>query len=765
MAARVQVIAQMLVEHPAAFGRPLADRDAWQTVAAGPHANGAISRAEQMISAPVPELSDTFYSECALAGDRTKCGPVLKARHERLPAFALAECIENRGRFLAPLEEAIRLVCAETTWLHPAHDRKLRNVRGEVIEIDLNSAAQSWQMATAYYWLKEKLTPETRKLVRAELERRTLIPFEGAVNEGKPKLGWLATTSNWNAVCLAGVTGAALAVIESPQRRAFFVAAAERYSENFLSGFPADGYCTEGLGYWNYGFGHYVLLAEAVYQATRGQLDLLTRPAAKEPAQFGARIEIMNGVYPAFADCTVGTRPDRATMWYVNRRLGLGLQRWEAQYPPLGRHGLFITAMYAFPNAASDVVRAEATQLDIEPRSWFADAGILLCRPGSQTSCRLGAALKGGHNAEHHNHNDVGSYVVAVGAQQLIIDPGPEVYTGRTFSKDRYVSNLLNSFGHSVPRVAGKLQKPGRDAQARVLRTEFSEETDTLVLDLSAAYDVTGMTRLERTFVYSRQDAGTLTVTDRVAFTEPRDFGTAIVTLGKPRETEPGELLIEGTEQAVSVTVEAEGGEIEITTEQIDADARTPRLPTRIGINLMRPVTQAAVTVTIRPADLALPLLRNGGFEDGDWTWSIPKDGMGSVSAEHPASGTAALKIVDRSAKLGSNISSARIPIHAPGVFELRGKVRHESGAAVGLYVRYLDAEGRLLNERTNDKGWIASVAAPAGPAGQWVPFAARFTPPADTAFLQLWIHSGSTARSEACLDDLDIVSVDADGP
>jgi len=32
-----------------------------------------------------------------------------------------------------------------------------------------------------------------------------------------------------------------------------FAAAAEKYVENFLAGFTPDGYCSEGLGYWNYG--------------------------------------------------------------------------------------------------------------------------------------------------------------------------------------------------------------------------------------------------------------------------------------------------------------------------------------------------------------------------------------------------------------------------------------------------------------------------------------------------------------------------------
>ena len=82
---------------------------------------------------------------------------------------------------------------------------------------------------------------------------------------------WLSSTNNWNAVCLAGVTGAALATVESRRDRAFFAAAAEENIQSYLRGFTPDGYCSEGVGYWNYGFGHYMMLAETLRQASGGR--------------------------------------------------------------------------------------------------------------------------------------------------------------------------------------------------------------------------------------------------------------------------------------------------------------------------------------------------------------------------------------------------------------------------------------------------------------------------------------------------------------
>ena len=138
----------------------------------------------------------------------------------------------------------------------------------------------------------------------------------------RPEIFWLRATHNWNAVCLAGVTGAALALEESPEDRAWFVAAAQHYIRFFLSGFTPDGYCSEGVGYWNYGFGHFLMLGEAIRQATGGRIDLLADPAALQPARYGLRSEVLNGIYPTIADCHPGSRPAPEFVRFICERLG-----------------------------------------------------------------------------------------------------------------------------------------------------------------------------------------------------------------------------------------------------------------------------------------------------------------------------------------------------------------------------------------------------------------------------------------------------------
>ena len=77
----------------------------------------------------------------------------------------------------------------------------------------------------------------------------------------------------------------------------------------FLSGFTADGYCSEGIGYWSYGFGHYVLIAETVAAATGNRLRLLQGAKLERVNAFPEGMELLARVYPAFSDNATTVQP------------------------------------------------------------------------------------------------------------------------------------------------------------------------------------------------------------------------------------------------------------------------------------------------------------------------------------------------------------------------------------------------------------------------------------------------------------------------
>jgi hypothetical protein len=601
---RIERIAALLPEKPAGFGPPITERNRWKKMARNDSFRKIILEAEELLQTLIPDQPDDLYLDFSRTGNRSRWQRVAGLRRGRVRTLVLAECLENKGRFIPAFEKIVRALCSEPTWVMPAHDRSLTNFKRTGIDIDLGSSMLAWSLATADYLLADKLSPEIRQLIRDNLQQRIFKPYRDMVLGKRSKNWWMTTTNNWNAVCLAGVTGSALAVVDSPTSRAFFVASAEDYSKNFLKGFTDDGYCSEGLGYWNYGFGYYIMLSEMIYQATNGKIDLLQNNKAKQAATFGTNIEILNGVYPAFADCSIKARPSSRLMYYLSRRLRMGLRSWEKFDPASPGGSLYQSMMYSFPNSASRTTPIQLASKGPGIRSWFDQAGVLLSRPGPKSSSRLAVALKGGHNQEHHNHNDVGSFVIVLGDEPLLLDPGGEIYTARTFSSRRYDSNVLNSFGHPVPIVAGKLQRTGRQASARVVRKTFTDSADTLILDISSAYDAPELKKLERKFVYSRSGSGSLSVTDEVTFSRPCDFGTALITFSRWKQLSPSSLMFYDSGEDLRVDIKVTGASCEIQPETIQENLSGNRKPTRLGINLKGPVTHALISLTITPTDI-----------------------------------------------------------------------------------------------------------------------------------------------------------------
>ena len=597
-AARVEAIATWVAEGTYSPTPKIGDREFWTRVGRSNEYRDIVRRAETESRQAFDTLPDELYLEYSKTGNRTHYEDVFFAKLRTFRTLVVAECVENKGRFIESIQQAIASYAMDKSWVLPAHDGGLENFEGRQITIDLFASEVACDLANADHILGDRLDLSTRTIVRQEARRRIFDPYHTMVTTAKPGMWWLTGTNNWNAVCLANVTGTALALLEAPADKAFYVAAAEKYIRYFLQGFTDDGYCSEGIGYWNYGYGCFVRLGHMLRGATDGHVDLFALPKARSAGMFARRMEMARGQYPAFADCSVGSRPSPAIMRYVTRQYDLPPTAAEQTGHPSARwldeFGVF---SFIFDDPSDK-------QSGVEPalRDWFEDAGILICR-GAKTSPGLpvGVALKGGHNAEHHNHNDIGSYVVCLGTKMPLVDPGAEVYTRRTFSGQRYVSGVLNSFGHPVPRVAAQLQKTGRSAAAKVLKLDLTDQADTLQLDLSSAYPVQSLQRLTRTFVFQRQPAS-LTVEDDVAFESPQAFGTAVITFSAWKQIDEQQLLVGNGDEAVRVRIDTGGLPVKIDSTVIDEDVRGGKQPTRIGIDLAEPVLKAVIRLTIQPA-------------------------------------------------------------------------------------------------------------------------------------------------------------------
>ncbi len=579
-------------------GQPVNDRQYWNILKKFGGGEKIIAEAEKVAAEPVPQTSDKLFLRFSTIGDRNEWQKVNYKRRSWINTYTLAECLENKGRFIKPLENLVSSICKEKTWVNPAHDPTLRNFREEAIDIDLNSSGFAWNLAASYRLLEDKLSAETRLLIRENLEKRIITPFRDMIEGRRKGNWWLYTTNNWNAVCLSGVLGTALAMADKPEDRAFFLNAALKYSRNFLKGFTPDGYCTEGLGYWNYGFGHYVLLADTVFKATDGKVDLLKGELVEAIANYANNLQVVKGIYPAYADCYVNAQPTPILMTYLSKKLNWQEQYSMKKYLPKG--AVTNALIYAELTMGNSGKPKRAAETNLPLRSCFDDAGVYICRHAVKG--KLAMSVKAGHNAEHHNHNDVGSYVIVYGGHALIQDPGLEVYTSRTFSNKRYESKVLNSWGHSLPVVAGVLQSPGRKAAGKVVKKSFSDSEDRLVVDLKSCYAVKSLKSLLRTVRFSREGSGSASIEDMVEFENPETFETAIITYAQIKKIADNEFEISEGCDAIRVVIDTGGKPFEVSHEIINENVRYDKKPARLGIRLTKPVSRASIKISVKPA-------------------------------------------------------------------------------------------------------------------------------------------------------------------
>jgi hypothetical protein len=599
---RVDEIAAMLSDNTFAFGPKITDRASWDQLGKKPEFHATIARAERLSAEPIPPLPDDLFLEFSKTGNRVDYEHEYFDRTGRLTPLAIAECIEHRGRFIPAIEQLVAAFDQQKTWMLPAHDGSLKNFHGQARDIDLFSSALACDLANTAWLLGDSLGADARRQIDRNVRRRVLDPFREMVTGKRKPNWWITGKNNWNAVCLANVLAAALATLPDRHDRAVFAAAAEQDSLNYLDGFDADGYCVEGLGYWNYGFGNYVRLCELLFGATSGQVDCFNRDKVKAIAEFPAKLMIAEGVYPAYGDVHLDAAPSPALVDFVDRRFqlpGANSARTGSLSTSLGG-SLGETLMMSCPNSASG--KPAVPPIPPALRDWFDDAQVLTCRPATSDGQGLAVSIKGGRNGVSHGHDDLGSFVLVVGKTTLLVDPGTEVYTARTFSKDRYKSKVINSFGHNVPLVAGELQISTSSAQVKILGREFSDSVDTLAMDLTSAYAVPQLIQLGRTFTYDRRAGGSLTVQDECRFASPEPFGIQFITFGQWKQTSPNQLAVWQDSQAVTIDFDADGAALNIASQPIDEDLPGKQRPIHISVDLKMPTMIAKLKSVIRIA-------------------------------------------------------------------------------------------------------------------------------------------------------------------
>lgn len=505
-----------------------------------------------------PPLKAEDYFAFIRNGNRTVYESFYFARRSSLSLFSMAEAIEYKKRFLPDVIEGIWQLMNELVWYLPAHGNYREGdpmPRFDQPRTDLFCAETGAILAFAVQLLGKEIGEESKELLMWVKElciQRVIAPVE---DDTVPQW-WLGGLNNWSPWCASNVAMTAFTFLQDqPERLARLIFKLIDVCEKFYGRYAPDGGCDEGPGYFMVAGIRFMLFMDLLNAYTdNAYAKLYSEEKFRNIGDYIVKVHLTGPWFASMAD---------AEAKFEQMNPGLLNRFAELSGSPLLK-SLAVDAVYRFaphsvtelPEFSNDIGRQRAIrfllQEELAQIFWcpkelarsksqakrltvLPDLQFFLFRQDLEND-RNGTVfcIKGGHNGESHNHNDVGQFEVFYDGSPVIVDCGSTDYTRFTFSEHRYENRFLNSSGHNVPAFNGMLQPPGEEFSAKILNC-----ADEVAIDIAGAYPKeSGIVSCVRRAALASD--GTALIEDSVSGTGKNSVELPLFCAVKPEETPAG---------------------------------------------------------------------------------------------------------------------------------------------------------------------------------------------------------------------------------
>lgn len=455
-----------------------------------------IKEAEKYLNTTWESINIIYFSDFMENGDRNRYQDFLFGKRNKLLALAMGEIMEGKGRFINDILNGMFSICEETWWGIPAHYGTKMPEPG-CQTLDLFSGETSGMMSWMYFMFKEsirKFSPLLEKRIISEISRRVL-------EEGMNKKEWWRTaTMNWNPWICSNWMACVLFTEADNDKRVKYMRLILESLDNFIDGYPDDGGCDEGANYWDRAAGSLFDCLILLKKATNGYVDLSQNKKVRMMGDYLCKMNIGNGYFVNFADAAPRLTP--RVEWYPyglyldNKEL-LGMSaRTASQENYFQNPASVYTSAYLYLLNRELILLSNLKQLESSKNessllydSWLPRIQVLTARSVKNSINGFFLAAKGGNNAESHNHNDVGSFIVYTDGEPLFVDPGVGTYRKETFNNaTRYKIWTMKSEYHNLPQINGVNQMYGKEYSARDVKVDIGRKKVKFSLDISNAY-------------------------------------------------------------------------------------------------------------------------------------------------------------------------------------------------------------------------------------------------------------------------------------
>ena len=512
-----------------------------------------IKEAEEVIGYDWPVVKATDYLEIIRSGDRKQ--EVYGAPRAVLLALVMGELVEGEGRFTNQIINGVWYYSEQTWWGWSAHlpsPKGLPDVDNPSIDLGVGEISNilSW----TWFLFKDefdRVHPLISKRLKDEIKKKAVIPYYE-----RDDFWWMGfedrSVNNWNPWTNHNMLTSILIIEDDQQQKLEGVKKVIRSLDIFINGYPDDGGCDEGPSYWGRAGASLYQNLDLLKRATGGKFDVYDHQLIKNMGTYIYKAYID---YPYFlnfadADATTGSRP---SIIYSYGK--------DIQDPTMQKFGAFLARKQGWgEEVPGGKVDEQIMQLmlleEIENAPaenalisdfYLPETEIGGARDQAGTSDGFYFAAKGGYNAESHNHNDAGSFVMYFNGKPCLIDLGREKYVAKTFSSRRYEIWTMQSQYHNLPKINGQDQEPGSKYRAKDTNFKANSRRALFSTDIASAYPETAnVLEWERTYILDRGKR--FVIEDDYELNKIADEPTTLnlITYSKVNERGPGELELKG---------------------------------------------------------------------------------------------------------------------------------------------------------------------------------------------------------------------------
>ncbi len=519
-----------------------------------------IKAGEENLDYEFKPISATISMNYVRSGDREEHSAISFDKRNKLLELAVAESIENKGRFTEAILNGVWSICEESYWGVPAHIRGtgLPDVENPVV--DLFTAETATALAFADYFVGDKLdeiNPLVRKRIYHESNVRFLFPMLDHGND----YSWNNPdhkVNNWNPWIMSNWIATTLMLEKDENRRAEMIRKSMLGLDIYLNGLGDDGGCDEGPSYWTAAGASVYDCLEMLDEATKGKVNIYENQLIKNMGAYFYKVHIDSYYFVNFADADPKLIPDGLLL----NRFGQAIK--DDRMVEMGRW-----AFGAFPETSAKltgfhrfrlvenlltvkIIERPAKAYDKVPDAWMSDIQVMTARD-KESGFTL--ATHGGHNAESHNHNDVGDFLLYLNGEPVIIDAGRGNYTARTFSAQRYELWFTQSNYHNLPIINGLGQENGRKFEAVQVSSNIDKVAASLMMNIAPAYPAkAGITTWNRKVSLNRAKNQVEIMDDYVLKERPTSLQQVFMTVSDVNLQADGRILLT-TPNGQSVTL------------------------------------------------------------------------------------------------------------------------------------------------------------------------------------------------------------------